>query len=175
MSILYGFPNQAIKEIGSLLMNDTIFNRFVYYDSIDDEDILSLPLIDNPVSELENKKVFYSRKVDRILHDAGMFVYIVLKSYKPETQNYKKSFYISDTTIEIGVVCHNKYRDTLNGSREVAVACRVAELVCENEELSGIGRFELVGFEPNYNIPPEYTAYRILVSVNNFSGLNVRK
>lgn len=175
MSILYGFPNQAISEISSLLLNDKIFNKFLWYSSVDDEDILSLPDIEKPIEKLLNHKVFQSRKIDKILHDADISVYIVLRSYKPASHNYTNSFYVSDTTLEIGIVCHNKYRDTLNGSRDVAVACRVAELICENKELSGIGHFELVGFEPNYNIPPEYTAYRLLVSVNNFTKPNVRK
>lgn len=174
MDILIGFPNKLIHNLGTRIMLDPIVNKFMYYSNIDDENILELPEVDNPIGLLKNNKVFYSRRIDKVLTSADISLYITLYDYAPLVKRFEKSNSLSTTKIEIGVVCHISCRDTLNGMRDLIVAQRIADMIKEDEnrDISGIGKITIdTGVRHLYNMPnPEYDGFQLVVKSDNFTG-----
>lgn len=173
MDILYGFPNKLIHNIGTRLMLDTIINKFLYYSNVTDENIFELPELDNPIGLLKNNKVFYGRRVNKVLESADISVYITVYDYAPLQKRFEKSNSLSTTKIEIGVVCHVDCADTLNGLRYWIVAQRIADMFKEDEnrDISSVGKIKLESIRPLFNMPnPEYEGYQIVVRADNFTG-----
>ncbi|HBF7094923.1 TPA: hypothetical protein KOU56_004050, partial [Clostridioides difficile] len=68
------FPNKMISNIGTTLMSNQDFAKFMIYNDESQKDILSMPDIKNPVKELRNKKVFLNRRVEKVLKDVDISV-----------------------------------------------------------------------------------------------------
>ncbi|WP_219710563.1 hypothetical protein, partial [Clostridioides difficile] len=109
------FPNKMISNIGTTLMSNQDFAKFMIYNNESQKDILSMPDIKNPVKELRNKKVFLNRRVEKVLKDADISVFIIMAEYRPCTTGSRE---IKKTKIEIGVVCHDECQNTANGLRD---------------------------------------------------------
>lgn len=174
MDILIGFPNKLIHNLGTRIMLDPIVNKFLYYSDVEDENILELPDVENPIGLLKNNKVFYSRRIDKVLDNADIQLYITLYDYAPLQKRFEKSSSLSTTKIEIGVVCHAKCRDTLNGLRDLIVMQRIADILeeDENRDIAGIGKIKIdTGIRHLYNMPnPEYDGFQMVVRADNFTG-----
>lgn len=172
------FPNKAIISIATDIMCDKYCSKLLYYTKDNDKDIYNdeecLPL-ENPIKELKNVKVFMNRKVDRIFikDDIGLFVTLYrLQPYR--LGGVKKAKYIGQAQIEIGVVCGDGCRDTVNGQRDVAIISRIVSMFCNTEKqldvnvnYKGIGEYSLYSVSPLYDMPSGFTGYQILLNVEN--------
>ncbi|WP_227451991.1 hypothetical protein [Clostridioides sp. ES-S-0108-01] len=149
-------------------MSNQDFAKFMIYNNESQKDILSMPDIKNSVKKLRNKKVFFNRRVEKVLKEADVSVYITLSEYKP----YKdRSRIIKSTNIEIGVVCHDECQDTFNGLRDAALVCCIVDIITENEEIAGIGKIKLKGCSPMYNLDTSYNGFIIIVSAESFGDI----
>ena len=173
MDVLYGFPNKLIHDIGTKIMLDDVVNKFMVYKDNKEENIFELPEIDNPIELLKNKKVFYGRRVSTVLKDADISIYITLYDYRPYVKRYDKSRLITTTKIEIGVICHENCRNSINGLREVAVGCRIIDIFRDEQSLGSIGRINLESCKALYNMPVEYHGYQIILSAESEVYKNV--
>lgn len=160
MKGLIGFPNQVIYAIGSLLMSNQDFAKLMYYKNEKIKDIDDLPDIENPVKELYNNQVFYSRKFEKLLTKSDIVIYINHMDKLPYN-------YISQTIktlkIEIGIACHWDCRESGNGLRDLAITEIILDTICNSETIPGLGRLYLVENPQSYNLPYEYNGYRIVV------------
>ncbi|EGT5447422.1 TPA: hypothetical protein KRM61_000905 [Clostridioides difficile] len=162
------FPNKMISNIGTTLMSNQDFAKFMIYNDESQKDILSMPDIKNPVKKLRNKKVFFNRRVEKVLKEADVSVYITLFKYNL----YKdRSRIIKSTNIEIGVVCHDECQDTFNGLRDAALVCCIVDAITENEEISGIGKIKLESCSPMFNLDTSYNGFSIVVSAESFGDM----
>lgn len=173
MDILYGFPNKLIHDIGTKIMLDDVINKFMIYKDNKEDNIFELPNIDNPIELLKDKKVFYGRRVSTVLKDADISIYITLYDYRPYVKKYNKSRLITTTKIEIGVICHEHCRVSINGLREIAVGCRIIDIFKDEQNLGSIGRIQLESCKALYNMPVEYHGYQIILSVESEVNMNV--
>lgn len=173
MDILYGFPNKLIHNIGTKIMLDNVINRFLVYKDNEDDNVFDLPEIDNPIELLKDKKVFYGRRVATVLKEADISMYITLYDYRPYVKRYDKSRLITTTKIEIGIVCHDNCRNSLNGLREIAVGSRIIDIFKEEQNLGTIGRIELESFKSLYNMPVDYHGFQIILSAESEVSNNV--
>ena len=173
MDVLYGFPNRLIHDIGTKIMLDDVVNKFMVYKDNKEENIFELPEIDNPIELLKDKKVFYGRRVSTVLKDADISMYITLYDYRPYVKRYDKSRLITTTEIEIGVICHENCRNSINGLREVAVGCRIIDIFRDEQNLGSIGRISLESCKALYNMPVEYHGYQIILSAESEVYKNV--
>lgn len=173
MDILYGFPNKLIHDVGAKIMLDDIINRFLVYKDNEEDSVFDLPKIDNPIGLLKDKKVFYGRRVTTVLKEADISIYITLYDYRPYSKKYDKSRLITTTKIEIGVICHNNCRNSLNGLRDIAVASRIVDIFKEEQSLGTIGRIELENTKALYNMPTDYHGFQIILSAESEVSNNV--
>ena len=167
MDILYGFPNKLIHNIGTKIMLDNVINRFMMYKDNEYENVFELPEIENPIALLKDKKVFYGRRVATVLKEADISIYITLYDYRPYIKRYDKSRLINTAKIEIGIVCHDNCRNSLNGLRDIAVGSRIVDIFKEEQNLGTIGRIKLESFRPSYNMPTDYHGFQIILSAES--------
>ena len=78
---------------------------------------------------------------------------------------------INTLTLEVGVICHKDCRKTLNGARELIVANRIQYLLRNTEYLEAIGAPELSATKQSYNIPYDYNAYIVSVTIDYFESM----
>ena len=83
MGKLITFPDRYINKVGTLLMLDDTINKMLYYTNTTEDDILSLPKVKEPIKNLNDKKIFIDRRVNK-LFDAifESDCYIFLNMYK---------------------------------------------------------------------------------------------
>ena len=173
MDILYGFPNKLIHNIGTKIMLDDVINRFLIYKDNETDNTFDLPKIDNPIELLKDKKVFYGRRVMSVIKESDISIYITLYDYRPYSKRYDKSRLITTTKIEVGVICHNNCRNSLNGLRDLAVATRIIDIFKEEQSLGTIGRIELENTKALYNMPTDYHGFQIILSAESEVSNNV--
>lgn len=162
------FPNKLISNIGTTLMSNQDFAKFMIYNDESEKDILSMPDVKNPVKQLRNKKVFFNRRVEKVLREADISVFIIMSEYRP---NSEKSKEVKKTKIEIGIVCHDKCQDTANGLRDVALTDCIVEIVTKNKEIAGIGKIKLESVYQMYNLSTDYNGFIITVSAESFGDM----
>lgn len=167
MGILYGIPNELIYNVGTKIMLDDIINKFMFYKDNKDDNIITLPDIDNPIDSLKNKKVFYGGRIATVLKEADITMYITLYDYRPYVKRYDKSNFIATTKLEVGVICHENCRNSLNGLRELCVGSRIVDIFKEEQNLGTIGRIKLDSFKPMHNIPTSYYGFQIILSAES--------
>ena len=171
MSVMKNFTDRYISKLTTCLLTDDIINKFLWYNTVKDEDIYDLPKIDNPVSELKDKKVFVNRRVESLFLDSDISVFINLFQDQPAYISSKRSNKINTLTLEVGVICHKDCRKTLNGARELIVANRIQYLLRNTEYLEAIGAPELSATKQSYNIPYDYNAYIVSVTIDYFESM----
>lgn len=171
MSVIKSFPDRYISKLAAIIMNDQEIAKFLYYNNVMDKDIYSLPDVKSPVSKLLDKKVFMNRRVESLFLKSDISIFINLYSDEPKNMNGRKSRFYDTLKVEIGVICHNDCRKTLNGARESVVFNRLEEIVRTNEELDGVKKPKIGGAVQSYNIPYDYNAYIFSITVDYFSTM----
>lgn len=165
------FPNRYILKVSNALMLDEQFNKMMYYNSVDDKNIYTLPKVKNPIEELKDKKVFLNRRIDKILDTADISVFINVYRDVPHINYYRVSPKIRQLKLEIGVICHNDCRSTLNGMREIIVFKRIQDIILNDDSLKGIGRPTIESTYPMYNMPYEYVGYALVITLEYFANM----
>ena len=159
-SIIKNFSSNYMTKLATIFMLDKQVNKFLYYNDILDEDILSQPDVKNPISALNENKVFVDRKIDKIIKEGDITLFINVKSDAPYSDGARVSSLYNVLTIEVGVICHKSCRKTINGIRELVVTDRIRQILTKTPELQGIGDLTIKSCSPMYSIPYyDYNGY----------------
>lgn len=159
-SIIKNFSSNYMTKLATIFMLDKQVNKFLYYNNILDEDILSQPDVKNPISALNENKVFVDRKIDKIIKEGDITLFINVKSDAPYSDGARISSLYNVLTIEVGVICHKSCRKTINGIRELVVTDRIRQILTKTPELQGIGDLTIKSCSPMYSIPYyDYNGY----------------
>ena len=136
MAKLYGLGNVIISDVLTRLITNPDFYKLVYYKDIDEEgeDILSMPDLEDPVSELYRKQVWLHRRPDKVLHNQDVNVFITLEDFRNESA---KNPNIKTMTFKVAVLVHKECLLTPNGSRDIALLNCVSDIVELGMEYSG--------------------------------------
>ena len=171
MSVIRSYPDRYISKVATILMNDEIISKFLYYNDVDDKDIYALPKVKNPVGKLKDVKVFCNRRVEAMFVKSDISLFINLKNDNPYSKNGRKSLFFETMELEVGVICHNDCRKTLNGIRESIIFDRVQYIMKNTEELEAVGKPHLSATTMSYNIPYDYSCYVLTATINYFSTM----
>ena len=171
MSTIKSFPDKYVTKVATILMTDDEISKMLYYNTKCDVDIYTLPKVNNPIKELREKKVFCNRRVDKVFLQGDISIFINVNEDAPASINGKKSTYIETLSLEIGVMCHEDCRRTLNGARENIVFDRIQYLLKTSEVLEAIGKPHIQTTSQTYSIPYEYNSYILSLDINYFSGM----
>ena len=165
MAKLYGLGNVIISEIATRLMINPDFNKLVYYKDIDEdgEDILSMPDLEDPVSELYRKQVWLHRRPDKVLHNQDVNVFITLDDFRNESA---KDPSIKTLTFKIAVLVHKECLLTPNGSRDIALLCCVSDIVEKDRYFQGLGKCNVHRVNHLFGLGMEYSGYEIICRVD---------
>lgn len=159
-SIIKNFSSNYMTKLATIFMLDKQVNKFLYYNNILDEDILSQPDVKNPISALNENKVFIDRKIDKIIKEGDITLFINVKNDAPYSDGARVSSLYNVLTIEVGVICHKSCRKTINGIRELVVTDRIRQILTKTPELQGIGDLTIKSCSPMYSIPYyDYNGY----------------
>ena len=173
MSIIKGFPDQMILKISNMIMLDSEINKILYYNKEKNTDIYSLPEVKNPISLLKDEKVFIDRRIDKVLKESDISVFINLTNDESYLRRYERSRFFRTCKIEIGVICHGDCRKTINGIREDMVIKKIIELLSNVKFPGTIGEAYLEPVTQMYNMPYAYNGYSTKLSLDYFSTTNV--
>ncbi|MGL5650042.1 MAG: hypothetical protein ACRDDY_19605 [Clostridium sp.] len=163
MAKLYGMSNQIISEMIMRLMTDEVFYKFVYYKDTHDEDILSMPDLDDPVSELYNKQVWLHRRPKKILHEQDVNVFLTLEDMRNETAKNKD---IKTMAFKIGILVHENCLTTANGSRDIAILERVQYLIENDAYFSGLGECRVNRVNHLFGLGIEYSGFDVIFKID---------
>ena len=164
MAEIRGFPNKAIAEMVSELLQQQDILKFLAYTDIEGEDILSKPTIDDP-SELLDKNIFVGRRLPYILGSIGAYITLRMGDLRPTTSKNKK---VKTTTIDVFIIVHNSCQKTLNGSRDIALVSDVQSLF-ENKQLGGVGDCRIVRTADMMGLPVEYSGYNVICEIQSYN------
>lgn len=171
MSVIKSFPDRYINRIATTLMLDNEINKMLYYNDVCDKDIYKLPIVKNPITELKDVKVFCNRRVEKLYMTSDITMFVNLRKDSPYSKNAKKSTFVESLNLEIGVICHDGCRKTLNGARESIVFDRIQQILKEDENLEAIGKPIVTSTDQIYNIPLDYNGYVVAVQIDYFSTM----
>ena len=166
MSKLYGVANRISQEIGAVLVNNSDFNKLLYYKHIKDKDIFEQPDLDDAVEMLIGKQVFFNRRIPKLLRESDICITINTNDI---TNTFTKTRSIKRVLIDILIIGHDDCLDTIHGQREVALLCAIQEIL-EEQTLGGIGKCKLLRVNPLVNIPTEFSGYSTVVEVTAFDN-----
>ncbi len=169
--MLYGNPNKIISDVGVKLMNNQRFAKLLYYadkEGYEYKDIDSLPDIENPIMKLKDKKVFYNRRFNTTYKKADAGVYIRMGEF-----SLKESKFLDRSYIEIGVVCHIKYLDTINGNRNLCLIDTIQKVVDNN--MRYVGNLRFIRALPIRDLPVEYEGFNIVLEIIDYNGNNLNR
>lgn len=169
MSNVRSFQDRYIAKVATSLMLDDEINKMLYYNDVCDKDIYTLPKIKNPVKELQDVKVFCNRRVEKVFLESDISLFVNLKKDSPYTKNGKRSVFVESLNVEIGVICHNACRKTLNGARESIVFDRIQYVLKNTEYLEEIGKPVITSTDQIYNIPLTFDGYVLSFTIDYFS------
>ena len=166
MSIIKNFSSNYMTKLATTFMLDDKINKMLYYNEVLDKDIYSLEKLKNPISLLNENKVFIDRKIDKIIKEGDISLFINVKNDSPYDNNGKTSLFYNELTIEIGVICHKTCRKTINGIRELIISDRIKEIVTIKEDLQGIGNVTVKSSSPMFSIPYyDYNGYSTVLEL----------
>ena len=150
--MLYGNPNKIISEVGTKLMNNQRFAKLLYYadkEGYEYVDTDELPDVNNPIEALKNQKVFYNRRFNKNYKKADAGVYIRMGEF-----TLKESKVLDKSFIEVGVVCHINYLETINGNRNLCLIDTIQKVIDNN--MRYVGNLKFVRALPIRDLPVEY-------------------
>ena len=167
MAKLYGLANYLMSEIIIRLLNNKEFTKFVYYKDISDKDILSLPDLDNPAIMLKDQ-IFRNRRTPKILESQDVCVFMYLDDVRNYTARNNR---IKTIWIGIGFIVHQSCSNTLNGSREIAIASSIEKALGNTIFSKAIGTCEIDRIMRLSGLPFEWNGYEVLIKLDGFSEL----
>lgn len=165
------FPNKYLIKLSNEIMLDENINKMIYYNEEKEKDIYALDDVKNPIKELKEKKVFINRKAPEVIKDSDISVFVNIYRDFPYVGFYKASSKIQQFKFEVGVICHNDCRFTLNGLRDVLVFKGIEKMLKENTNLSAIGFPTLEQTYPMYNMPNGFTGYMSVYRLEYFEDM----
>lgn len=163
MAKLYGMANQILSEMVMRLMTDEDFYKFVYYKEVSDRDILSMPSLDDPVSELYNKQVWLHRRPKKVLHEQDVNVFLTLEDMRNETAKTKE---IKTMTFKVGILVHESCLTTANGSRDIALLDRVEYLIENDAYFNGLGECRVNRVNHLFGLGIEYSGFEVVFKID---------
>lgn len=166
MSKLYGVANRISQEIGAVLVNNSDFNKLLYYKHIKDKDIFEQPDLEDAVDLLIGKQIFFNRRIPKLLRESDICITINTDDI---TNTFTKTKNIKRVLINLLIIGHEDCLDTIHGQREVALLCAIQDIL-EEETLGGIGKCKLLRVNPLLNIPFSFNGYSIIVEVTAFDN-----
>ena len=167
MAKLYGLANYLMSEIFIRLLNNKEFTKFVYYKSVSDKDILSLPDLDNPAMMLKNQ-IFRNRRTPKILEEQDVTIFISLDDIRNYTARSNR---IKTIWINIGLIVHQSCSNTINGSREVAIISAIEKALNNMTFSKAIGVCEVDRVIKLSGLPYEWNGYEVSVKLDGFTEL----
>lgn len=167
MAKLYGLGNQIISDMIIRLMTNKDFYKFVYYKEISDEDILSMPDLDDPITELYNKQVWLHRRPQKVLHEQDVNVFLTLEDFR----NIKtKSKLLKSMDIKIGILVHDKSLQTANGSRDIALLTCVENIIENDSYFKSLGECKVMRVNHLFGLGLEYSGFEIICRIDGING-----
>lgn len=169
MAKLYGLGNVIVSEIATRLMTNSDFNKLVYYKDVDEdgEDILSMPDLEDPVSELYRKQVWLHRRPDKVLHNQDVNVFITLGDFRNESAKNKD---IKTMTFTVAVLVHKECLLTPNGSRDIALLCCISDIIEKDDYFKGLGDCKVYRVNHLFGLNLEYSGYEIICKVDGINS-----
>lgn len=168
MAKLYGMGNEILSEMISRLITNKDFYKFVYYKDISDKDILSMPDLDDPVTELYNKQVWLHRRPQKVLHEQDVNIFLTLEDLRNESAKNKK---IKTMTFKIGILCHESCLTTANGSRDIALLDIVERIVEDDIYFASLGECRVNRVNHLFGLGLEYSGFEVICKVD---GIKVK-
>lgn len=175
MSKLYGLGNYVITEIGTTLMSNNEFNKFVYYTNISSEQYaLEQEDLESPIElltedkEIRKRKVFLWRRVpsEKVQDIQDVNIFISLLNSTPNSENSKrlKTLYIS-----IGFVVQESCSVIGEGDRSICLISAI-EKILENKKLAkGLGNCRIMESVALIGLPSEYIGYEVVCKVDGIT------
>lgn len=156
--------NQILQGVLLELVTDDYISKLLYYKDESENDIYTMPTVENPIKQLYRIKVFKNKKVTNIILESDVYLFVTLYNYKPYYNFYKTSSSIDTIQIQVGVLCHNECLDIANGSRDLALLSRVVEVLNKSKTINSIGKVALGNCLPLVDLPKEFNGYSVIVS-----------
>ena len=164
MAEICGFPNRVISEmVAEILQNQNIV-KFLSYASVENEDVLSNPPIEDS-SVLLDSNIFVGRRLPYILGGTGAYITLRMGDLRPSTYKSKK---VKTTVIDVIIIVHNKCQKTLNGARDIALVSMMQSLF-EDKKLGGVGDCKIVRTADMNGLPVEYSGYNVICEVQSYN------
>ena len=170
-NIIKDFPSRLIIKIANLIMLDSEINKMLYYNKVNDKDIYSLDDVKNPIGVLKDNKVFIDRRIDKVWKESDISVFVNLSKDSQYSRGYTKSRKVRTVEVEIGVVCHNNCRKTINCLRDLSVFNRIKMVLCEDDSVQGLKGIQWGETTQMYNMPQDYTGYSTKILVDYFGKM----
>lgn len=175
MARLFGLANYLISDLAMTLMTDDTFSKFVHYKNIgkDDETILELPPLENPIETLrgggdkQKCQVFLYRRPDKILHEQDVCVFISFDDQKNYNFNSKR---VKTVYIKIGLVIHERCYETPHGARDICIISAIEDAIDGKKFVKGLGTCKIEKVNPLYGMPVEYIGHEITCEIDGFKA-----
>ncbi|MGL5330165.1 MAG: hypothetical protein ACRDD7_12920 [Peptostreptococcaceae bacterium] len=167
MAKLYGLGNQIISDMIIRLMTNKDFYKFVYYKEVSDEDILSMPDLDDPITELYNKQVWLHRRPQKVLHEQDVNVFLTLEDFR----NVKtKNKLLKTMDFKIGILVHDSCIQTVNGSRDIALLTCVENIIENDSYFKSLGECKVMRVNHLFGLGLEYSGFEIICRIDGING-----
>lgn len=166
MANLYGLSNFIMNELVIKLMTHNEFSKFVYHKDKSNEDILSLPELEDPISLLNKKQVFINRRPPIVLNESNVVAFIYVKKIRNDSTKSKK---IKTIWVNIGFLVHRDCSATLNGNREAALLSAIEDCLDNTKFDKGLGICEVEDSIPINGLPVEWSGYDVICKIDGFT------
>lgn len=175
MAQLYGLANYLVSELAMKLMLHNDFNKFVYYKEVDKDgdSILDMPDLENPIETLRGNgnpqdcQVWLHRRPDKILHHQDINIFIYFDDQKNYNANSKR---VKTVFLKIGVLIHDKCKDTPNGARDICIISAIENALDGAKLIKGLGKSKVDRVNPLYGLPVEYSGHDVLIEIDGFKA-----
>ena len=165
MAKLYGLGNYILSELSTKLICDNDFNKFVYYKNEKENDILSMPNLDNPFVQLKSQ-FFKNRRPVKTLVEEDVCVFIYLDDIRNQNAKSKK---IKTIWLRVSFLVHSNLSETQNGVREVALISAIEKIVERSEFQKTLGEVEVERIKALQGLPYEWNGYEVLVKCDGLT------
>lgn len=166
MAKLYGLSNEIMNELAIKLMTHDEFSKFVYHKDKCNEDILSLPELEDPIGLLNKKQVFINRRSPIVLNESNVVAFIYIKRIRNDSAKSKK---IKTIWVNVGFLVHMDCSTTLNGNREAALLSAIEDCLDNNKFNKGLGICEVEDSIPINGLPIEWSGYDVICKIDGFT------
>jgi hypothetical protein len=165
MAKLYGLGNCILSELTTKLITNNEFNKLVFYKNEKDNDILSMPNLDNPFVQLKDQ-IFKNRRPVKTLKNEDVCVFIYLDDVRNESARSKK---IKTIWFRVSFIIHNNLSETANGMREIALISAIEKIVEQDEFQKAFGQAEVERVKNLQGLPYEWNGYEMIVKFDGFT------